>query len=126
MPAMPWRQLGLAAPNGDYVALVSFLPLKSFSRLFPFVVYTVQVIQQSAKADGLAGYSLLAHPLSKRSWTLSAWKSEEALRAFVATAPHLRIMQWLKPHMAGTKFVRWQVKGSQLPLQWDEALRRIS
>jgi hypothetical protein len=126
MPAMPWRQFGPPDPNGDYVALVSFLPLKSFSRLFPFVAYTVQVIQQLAKADGVAGYSLLARPLSKRFWTLSAWKSEEALRAFVVRAPHVRIMTSLRPHMAATKFVRWQVKGSQLPLQWDEALRRIS
>jgi len=123
---MPWRQFGSPDPNGDYVALVSFLPLKSFSRLFPFVVYTVRVIQQLAKADGLAGYSLLASPLSKRFWTLSAWKSEEALQTFVVKAPHIRIMASLRPHMARTKFVRWNVKGSQLPLQWDEALRRIS
>jgi quinol monooxygenase YgiN len=126
MPAMPWRQFGRPDPNGDYVALVSFLPLKSFSRLFPFVVYTVQVIQQLAKADGLVGYSLLASPLSKRFWTLSAWTSEEALRTFVVKAPHLQIMKSLRPHMAGPKFVRWQVKGSQLPLPWDEALRKIS
>lgn len=126
MPAMPWRQFGPPDPNGDYVALVSFLPLKSFSRLFPFVVYTVQVIKQLAKADGLVGYSLLANPLSKRFWTLSAWKSEETLRAFVVKTPHVQIMKSLSPYMAGTKFVRWPVKGSQLPLQWDDALRRIS
>jgi hypothetical protein len=126
MPAMPWRQFGAPDPNGDYVALVSFLPLKSFSRLFPFVIYTVQVIQQLAKADGVAGYSLLAHPLSKQFWTLSAWKNEEALRVFVVKAPHVQIMASLRTHMAETKFVRWHVKGSQLPLHWDEALRRIS
>jgi hypothetical protein len=48
------------------------------------------------------------------------------LRAFVQHPPHLRIMVALAPHMDETKFVRWTVKGSRLPLQWDEALPRLS
>jgi len=26
--------------------------------------------------------------------------------------------------MGATRFVRWNVKGSELPLRWDDALRR--
>ena len=73
----------------------------------------------------MVGYSLLARPLSKRFWTLSAWKNEDALRAFVQHPPHVRIMSALSLHMDKTKFVRWTVKGSDLPLRWDEALRRL-
>jgi hypothetical protein len=39
--------------------------------------------------------------------------------------PHVRIMTALTPHMDETKFVRWTVKGSQLPLLWDDALSRF-
>jgi hypothetical protein len=35
-------------------------------------------------------------------------------------------MAALAPHMGETKFVRWRVKGSQLPLRWDDALSRFS
>jgi hypothetical protein len=35
-------------------------------------------------------------------------------------------MTALTPHMGETKFVRWTVTGSQLPLGWDDALRRFS
>jgi hypothetical protein len=35
-------------------------------------------------------------------------------------------MAALTPHMNETKFVRWTVKGSQLPLRLDDALRRFS
>jgi len=126
MPASPWRTFGSADPNSDFVALLSYLPLKNYSRVFPFFVYTSQVMKQLATANGLLGYSLFARPLSKRFWTLSAWVNEEALRAFVQCPPHLRIMAALAPHMGETKFVRWTVKGSQLPLQWDEALPRLS
>jgi quinol monooxygenase YgiN len=126
MPASPWRTFGSPDPNGDFVALLSYLPLKSYWRLLPFVVYTVQVVKQLATADGLLGYSLLARPLSKRFWTLSAWNSEDALRAFVQHPPHVRIMSALAAYMDETKFVRWTVKGSDLLLRWDDALRRLA
>jgi hypothetical protein len=115
----------LADPNGDFVALLSYLPLKSYRRVLPFAFYTIQVMKQLSSAQGLLGYSLLARPLSKRFWTLSAWKNEGALRAFVHHPPHVCIMAALAPHMDKTKFLRWTVKGAQLPLQWDDALRRF-
>jgi hypothetical protein len=126
VPASPWRTLGSPDPDGDFVALLSYLPLKSFWRVPQFLVYTMQVTRQLAAAQGLLGYSALARPLSKRFWTLSAWESEAALRAFVQHPPHVRLMIVLTPRMAETKFLRWMVKGSQLPLRWDDALRRFA
>jgi quinol monooxygenase YgiN len=125
MPASPWRTFGAPDPNGEFVALLSYLPLKSCWRELPFFLYTAQVVKQLASAEGLVGYSVLARPFSKRFWTLSAWKTEAALRAFVNHPPHVRIMTALTPHMDKTDFVRWMVKGSELPLQWDDALRRF-
>jgi hypothetical protein len=124
MPETPWRTFRAPNPNGDFVALLSYLPLKSYWGVLYLATYAVQVINQLATADGLVGYSLLARPLSKRFWTLSAWESEAALRAFVQSQPHQRIMTVLAPHMDKTNFVRWKVKGSDLPLLWDDALRR--
>lgn len=126
MPASPWRTVSSSDPNGDFVALLSYLPLKSYWRVPQFLVYTAQVMRQLAGAQGLLGYSVLARPLSKRFWTLSAWENEAALRAFVQYPPHVRLMAALAPHMGETKFVRWMVKGSQLPLRWDDALRRFA
>ena len=83
-------------------------------------------MKQMASAEGVLGYSVLARPLSKRFWTLSAWKDDAALRTFVQYPPHVRIMTALTPHMGETKFVRWTVKGSELLLHWDDALRRFS
>ena len=31
-------------------------------------------------------------------------------------------MDSLMPHMGKTRFVRWTVKGSELPLLWDDVL----
>lgn len=92
----------------------------------PIFLYTAQVMKQLASVQGVLGYSLLARPLGKQFWTLSAWVNEEALQAFVQHPPHVRIMEALTPHIGQTRFIRWTVKGSQLPLQWDEALPRFA
>jgi quinol monooxygenase YgiN len=105
---------------------LSFLPLNSYWRIPHFFLYTAQVTKQLASAEGMLGYSVLARPLSKQFWTLSAWKNEAALRTFIQCPPHVRIMTALTPHMGETKFVRWMVKGAQLPLSWQGALRRLS
>jgi hypothetical protein len=34
------------------------------------------------------------------------------------------VMKKLTPHMGATRFTRWTVKGSELPLLWDDALKR--
>ena len=126
MPASPWRTFGSPDPNGDFVALLSYLPLKSIWRVPPFFFYTVQVMKQLASAQGLLGYSVLAHAFAKQFWTLSAWQDQASLHSFVQHPPHMRIMAALTPHMGQTSFHHWTVKGSQLPLCWDDALRRFS
>ena len=81
-------------------------------------------LQFEYTSNNVFGYSVLARPLSKRFWTLSGWKDEAALSAFVQYPPHVRIITVLAPHVGDTKFVRWTVKGAQLPLSWEDALRR--
>ena len=112
MPAAPWRSFRKPEPERDYLALLSFLPLKAFWRMPAFLLGAAGVMKQLAAAQGLIGYSLLARPLAKNFWTLSVWED-------------VRLMTSLTPHMGKTKFVRWTVKGSGLPLVWDDALRHM-
>src|ERR1700751_3329476 len=88
MPVSPWRTFGSPEPERDYVALLSYLPLKSYWRIPIFFFYTAQVVKQLASADGVVGYSALARPLAKQFWTLSAWNDDAALHA----SPHVRII----------------------------------
>jgi hypothetical protein len=83
-------------------------------------------VKQLTPAQGLVGYSFLAYLLSKQFWTFSAWRNEDALRLFVQHPPHAQIMTAMAPYMGETRFLRWTVKGSELPLRWDDALRRFS
>lgn len=100
MPPLPWKTI--TAPNGvsEYVALLSFLPLKHYRTIPLFFLLTFQTQRQLNHAQGLIGYSLQAQPLRRQFWTLSAWEDQQSLMLFVHQLPHSKIMHTLAPHMA--------------------------
>jgi quinol monooxygenase YgiN len=122
---LPWKTMIQASPEREYLALLSFLPLKQSRRIPVALLYTRRIAQQLKSARGLIGYTLRAQLLAKSFWTLSAWESEAAMRAFVQAQPHREIMAALAPFMGQTSFNQWTVKGAELPLRWDDALRAI-
>ena len=88
-----------------------------------FLLHTGQIRRQLRTSAGLVGYSLRARIAAKHFWTLSAWEDETVLRAFAAAPPHAAVMKALAPHRGATRFMRWTIKGSDLPLQWEDAPR---
>ena len=124
MTETPWRSYSRAAPEGDYVALLSYLPLNSAWSLPRLVLYSTRIQRQLRTSSGLIGYSLRAQVAAKQFWTLSVWEDETSLQAFVVAPPHVAVMKAMAPFMGATRFVRWDVKGSELPLRWNAALRR--
>ena len=120
----PWKPLRPIEPDREYVALLSYLPLKAYRKIPAFVRYTQQVQQQLASTPGVAGYSVQAQLLRRRFWTLSAWESEAALVDFVRHAPHSDVMRALAGQMGKTSITKWTVKGSELPLNWAAAKKR--
>ena len=104
--------------------LLSYLPLKHSWQIPQFLLHTARIMDQLRKSSALVGYSLRAELRAKRFWTLSAWQDEAALQMFVQTQPHSHTMRAMVPRMGKTSFTRWTVKGSELPMSWEEALMR--
>ena len=120
----PWIMFGPPDKNREYFALLSSLPLNKYRAIPGFLRFSSQIQKQLRATPGVIGYSLRAKLLSRNFWTLSAWADEKALADFVAKIPHERAMQAMTPHMGPTKFTKWRVLGSALPLQWEEAMQR--
>ena len=125
MPAIPWTNFTEIDPRREYLVMASRLPLRSYLQIPKFLRLTLAVRRQLARSDGLVGYSLLAQPLSKTFWTLSAWVDGERLGAFARAMPHTDVMEQLRPHMDKTTFVTWRVRGDALPVSWKDATARI-
>ena len=124
MPASPCKALKPAVPSREYLVLLSFPPLKRLWRIPWFVRQASRITQQLKRSAGVIGYSLNSRPFNAQFRTLSMWDDEAALQAFVHEAPHSDTMRMMIPHMGQTRFVRWTVRGADLPVRWDEALRR--
>ena len=125
MPSVPWVTVRTPQPGREYLALISFLPLRHFRALPSFFRYTLEIRRQLRTAPGLLGYSLDARPFHRRFWTLSAWEDSQSLMEFVRRAPHSRIAQDLAPHMGKSQFAQWKIIAADVPLRWPEAKGRL-
>lgn len=119
-----WKSFGRVDPEREYLALLTFLPLRHGWRIPSLLMHTRRITAQLQQAPGLIGYSLLARPLRKHFWTLSVWEDEAALRAFVEAGAHSVTMRSMTPHMGATRFIRWKLRGVQVPPKWNDALDR--
>jgi hypothetical protein len=120
----PWIKFATPDTDREYFALLSHLPLNKYRAIPAFLKFTFQIQKQLGATPGIIGYSLRAKPLSCNFWTLSAWIGEKQLLDFVAKIPHGQAMKTMMPHMGPTKFTKWKVLGSALPLRWEEAMER--
>ena len=122
----PWETIAAPDPNREYLALLSYLPLKSYRKTLDLTRRAGQVARQLANTSGLIGFTFRAKILGHRFWTLSVWEGEDALMAFVGEDPHRGTMAALGPYMGGPTFTRWTVNGSEIPLAWRDAMRRAA
>src|SRR5437879_45399 len=84
----PWTVVAPPAEEREYLALVSFLPLKRFRMIPRFLRYSGAVSKQLVGTRGLVGFSFRAKILAREFYTLSVWEDERALDDFVRAEPH--------------------------------------
>ncbi len=111
----PWKALAPVKQDREYLALLSYLPLRSYSKLPRFFQFTFQIQRQLSACPGAIGYSMRAKLFGCKFWTLSVWESERALMDFVSKVPHGAVMKALAGHMGATKFTQWKIPGSAIP-----------
>ena len=124
MVDLPWQSIQSPDPNREYLALLTYLPLKGYRGTLNLMRREGAVAAQLRGTPGLIGFSFRAKILRHRFWTLSVWEDEEALMTFVGKRPHADAMEALGPSMGKTDFTRFRVRGTEVPVTWDSALRR--
>jgi quinol monooxygenase YgiN len=124
MATTPWRSFAPVESEREYLALLTYLPLRSLRSLGSFTLQTLAITRQLKETTGLIGYSLMARPVRKEFWTLSVWNDESALARFANMRPHADTMTAMRPFMKQTKFIRWKLRGSDIPPKWEDALPR--
>jgi hypothetical protein len=126
MPTLPWTAPNSAKPpDGPVTVMASRLELRRLRDVPSFLTGAMRIRRQMLGSPGALGVSLIARPLRRTFWTLSAWQDQAALGTAVGHEPHRQIMNHFRPRMAGSSFVTWAAPATALPIAWDEALRRL-
>jgi hypothetical protein len=105
--------------------MASRLELRQLRDVPPFLTAALRIRRQMLGSPGALGVSLIARPLHRTFWTLSAWQDQAALSAAVGREPHRQLMKRFRPRMAGSAFITWAVQPAALPIGWADALRRL-
>ncbi len=125
MLTVPWTPLADVAPDREYVVMATRFRL-SRRRHIPAFVRSAQAAWPAiARSAGLLGYSLDADLTRRTFCTLSAWRDGDAIEAFVRSEPHALVVAQTRPWLAGSTFVTWTVRGTQLPVDWKQVRERF-
>src|SRR5438552_15042465 len=116
MVDLPWQSVHPADHQRQYLALLSYLPLKGYRKMWIFSRHVRAIRRQLAETPGLIGYSLRAKLLSYRFWTISVWEEDAALTAFVGIEAHRTTMGALGSLIDMSEFVSGGVMGCEVRL----------
>ncbi|MGW3205781.1 DUF3291 domain-containing protein [Streptomyces sp. NPDC001135] len=126
LPALPWIVPNTPPRDAQVHVFASRFETRSLWGALRFLARTPGVWWQIGRAPGGYGASLKAQPLRRTFWTLSAWESADALKAFAHSGAHRPASRGLASEMRGVAFATWQASSDQLPLSWEEAERRLA
>lgn len=126
MPTLPWTTVNTPAPDTEAFVMASRFEVRSFKDVPRFFLRSLSAWKQVSGAPGAYGASLIAEPLKRTFWTLSAWEDKDALYTYARTEPHRSIMTGLRPVMKDSVFTFWQAPSADLPIAWPDARRRLA
>lgn len=107
------------------MALISItrLRVRSIRYLPQFIWYALRSKSQAQRAAGCLAVSVLREA-NNTYWTNTAWQDEAAMRSFMLSGSHRRVMPKLKQWCDEAAIVHWEQEGGELP-DWMEAHQRM-
>ena len=108
----------------EFVCVATFLPLKCWTDLIPFMMLSRKVLKQIKNSKGIANYAVKADLPKKNFWTLSIWNDTESLKQFVPQEPHATaIKKFTEWAGEGSAFVEWTKPSKEI--NWSEAMIKL-
>lgn len=115
------RKDGVTLENADNVMVgMSYVLLKDDSdarAAFWEEMSNVRAVMFSM--DGLVGYSVRRELFGDQGWTVSVWRDEPSMEAFVRSPEHVRAVRRGFAALADARFARVVVPAEDIPLSWE-------
>ena len=84
------------------------------------------VVDSLESQPGLIGYSLRRELLGNEAWTLTVWRDEASLDAFVRSPAHRQAIQNGMGDITTASFRRIELPAAKIPIDWESALEYLA
>src|SRR5437763_11496997 len=105
-----------------YVSITR-LRVRSWRYLPQFLIQSIRAARQAKRAAGSLAVSVL-RDADRAFWTRTVWRDEAAMRSFMRSGVHRRIIARLPEWCDEAAVVHW-VQAADEPPSWPEAYRRL-
>ena len=102
---------------------ITRLRVRSWRYLPGFLIQSFRVARQAKRAAGSLAVSVL-RDADRAFWTRTVWRDEAAMRSFMRSGVHRRIMARLAEWCDEAALAHW-VQDANEPPSWPEAYRRL-
>jgi Domain of unknown function (DUF3291) len=111
--------------KGEVMPFVSItrLRVRRWRYLPQFLVQSIRAARQAKRAAGSLAVSIL-RDADRAFWTRTVWSDEAAMRSFMQSGVHRRVMARLPEWCNEAALVHW-VQDDKEPPSWAEAHRRL-
>jgi hypothetical protein len=120
------KEVAVHSPQkpGNMICAATFLPLRSYLHLLPFMGMSFAVEKQLKRSKGLIRYGLRTNIPRLHFWTVSIWEDRESMLAFVQTEPHATAVRRFSGWAAeGAAFCEWVCTADGV--DWSEIFRKL-
>jgi hypothetical protein len=122
---VPWRRVDRRY-DGPVVIQGTHIKLRRIRDIPRFMLVSIQVHRAASKANGAVGVALFAAPWRMRFLSVSAWRSEADVLAFMHSPAHARAMRLFRDSgREPGRFPRWTAHTDDGRPRWSEVFRRV-
>jgi hypothetical protein len=108
-------EIKLAEPGAEVLFVATFLPLRRWRKVMPFLLLNVGIERQLKRSPGLLRYGLKTNLPRKQFWTVSVWTDKAAADAFVRNEPQAAAIRRFQDRAgSGEAFVEWRSRRGEI------------
>lgn len=121
-----WKPGPAAGSPGPFVISATAFTYRRYRDLPAVWYHGLRLRRGWGRRAGAVGLATGAHALRPVTFTLSVWTSREALRRFLGSPEHARLVRGFKRRQAAAAAVVWEAERFSLDAAWREGLRRLA
>jgi hypothetical protein len=124
---LPWKAgPEAAAVDGPVLVSATKFVYSHFADLPVVGFHAMRLRQGWGGRPGSVGLLVGSEPLKRTTYSISVWRSEEDLKAFLRAPDHVPLVRRFKPRLDGSTSAVWRTDSFDVEQAWAEATRRFA